>query len=141
LANFNTNIRATISHPSSFLKRKLFENNLYDENYKIIADIKFFIEQIIFKNCSVKYISLVISNFYLDGMSSNPANWNATIEERKRIFKEFLPPRVLKDFELLDICKDSSLVKYMPLINKTSGFNKLVSIVVGSMVKVYKFFK
>lgn len=141
LANFNTNNRATISHPSSFIKRNLFDQHLYDENYKIIADIKFFIEQIIFNNCTVKHLPFVISDFYLDGLSSNPENWKATIKERNRIFEEFLPPRVLKDYELIYKVRDSKLLAYIPLLNKTTGFQNMVSKVVGLMVAAYKLFK
>lgn len=139
LANFNTNNRATISHPAAFIKRSLFDNNLYDETYKIIADIKFFIEQIIFKNCTVHYIPTVISNFMLDGLSSNPKNWAATINERERIFIELLPPRILKDYEFVYLAKDSLLLKYLPTLNKTTGFQRITATVVGFMIKIYQF--
>ncbi|MBN1181560.1 MAG: glycosyltransferase [Bacteroidales bacterium] len=138
MANFNRNNRATISHPSSFIKRELFKNNLYDESYKIIADIKFFIEQIIMQNASAQYIPLVISNFSVDGLSSNPDSWAATIKERERIFHEFLPERVLKDYELIYQFRDSSLLKHMPFLNNTTGFQVVVSKVVGFMIWVYK---
>ena len=141
MANFNTNSRATISHPSSFIRTKLFENNLYDENYEIIADIKFFIEQIIFRNCTAKHFPFVIANFSVDGLSSNPANWSATIKERERIFKELLPARVLRDYELIYQFRDSPLLKYMPLLNKTTGFHKLVSKVVGFLIWTSKLFR
>jgi len=141
MANFNTNIRPTILHPSSFIKRKLFANGLYDENYRIIADIKFFIEMIIIKNCSVNYLPFTITNFNLEGLSSNRENWAKTIEERNRIFLEFLPPRILKDYDVYLQVKDSPLLKYLPMLEKTQGLKHLITKIVELIINVYKVLK
>ena len=141
LANFNSNTHATIQHPASFICKTLFEKGMYDERYKIIADIKFFIERIIFQNCTVQYLPLAITNFNLDGLSSNPSNWAKTIEERSRIFKDLLPPRILKDYEVLFQIKNSSLLKYIPFLENTSGFNILVTNVVKYSIKIYRTFR
>lgn len=138
LANFNSNTRATIMHPSSFIRRALFEDGLYDESYKIIADIKFFIERIIMQNCTVKYVPYVISNFNLEGLSSDPKNWAKTIEERNRIFREFLPSRIHKDYEIYFQVKDSPLLVYLPFLEKTDGLKKLVTKVVSILIAGYK---
>ena len=141
LANFNSNTHATIQHPSSFIKNALFEKGLYDENYKIIADIKFFIERVIMQHCTVEYLPYVITNFNLEGLSSNPVNWSKTIEERARIFAELLPPRILKDYEVLFQVKDSALLKHIPFLEKTNGLNKWVNAGVGFILKIYKVIK
>lgn len=141
LANFNTNTRSTISHPASFIHKTLFERGLYDESYKIIADINFFIDRIIIQNCSVEYIPYIITNFNSDGVSSNPSNWAQTIEERTRIFKELLPPRILKDYELIFQVKDSSLLKFIPFLEKTTGLNNLATKILRSLIKLYKIIK
>jgi len=141
LANFNTNIRPTILHPSSFIKRSLFADGLYDENYSIIADIKFFIEKIIIKNCTVNYLPYTITNFNMDGISSNPDNWIKTVEERNRIFTEFLPPRMLKDYEVYFQVKDSSILKYIPMLEKTNNLKRLVTKLVALIVNTYKLIK
>lgn len=141
MANFNSNTHATIQHPASFIKNTLFEKGLYDENYKIIADIKFFIERVIMQHCTVEYLPFVITNFNLEGLSSNPANWSKTIEERARIFSELLPPRILKDYEVLFQVKNSVLLKHIPFLEKTNGLNKWINAGVGFILKVYKVFK
>lgn len=141
MANFNSNTHATIQHPSSFIKRALFEKGLYDENYKIIADIKFFIERVIMQNCTVEYLPYVITNFNLEGLSSNPANWSKTIEERARIFAELLPPRILKDYEIIFRVKDSSLLKYIPALEKTDGLKKVVTRIVAFIIRGYTLFR
>lgn len=141
MANFNSNTHATIQHPASFIRKTLFEKGLYDERYRIIADIKFFIDSIIIQNCTVQYLPFVIANFNLDGLSSNPANWSKTINERERIFRELLPPRIYKDYELLFQVKDSPLLKFIPFLENTTGLNKLVTKIIGSIISFYKVFK
>ncbi|MBN2012040.1 glycosyltransferase [candidate division KSB1 bacterium] len=141
LANFNTNARATIQHPGAFIRRHLFENDLYDENYRIIADIHFFIKKIIFENCTVEYLDYPVSIFDNTGLSSQPENWQKTIFERERIFSEFLPPRVLKDYDWVYQIKDSPIAPYMPLLNKTTGFHKLVAKIIGILISVYSLFR
>jgi glycosyltransferase involved in cell wall biosynthesis len=43
----------TIQHQSSFIKKDLFNELLYDDELKIVADWKFFIQKIIIQNCKV----------------------------------------------------------------------------------------
>ena len=62
ISNFNSNIHKTIMHPASFIRSSLFEKGLYDESYRIIADIKFFIQKIIIENCTVEYLPFVVTN-------------------------------------------------------------------------------
>ena len=141
MANFNTNTHATVQHPASFIRTSLFEKGLYDEQYRIIADIKFFIERIIIQNCTVEYLPFVITNFNLEGLSSNPVNWTKTIDERARIFSELLPPRILKDYEIFFQVKDSALLEHIPLLEKTSSLKNMVNSGVGYVVKIYKLLK
>lgn len=42
----------TLHHQACLFRRELFNNCLYDEQYKIVSDWKFYIEQILFFNCS-----------------------------------------------------------------------------------------
>lgn len=137
LANFNTSSRETIPHQAAFIKKDLFAQTMYDESYRIIADIKFFIEQIIFQNISVRYFPQVVTYYDASGLSSNPANWAETIAERERTFRELLPPRVLKDYELVYLIKDSPLRKYLPALNRTTGFHRFVAHITGLLVWLY----
>jgi len=141
LANFNSNTHATIQHPAAFIHKSLFDKGLYDESYKIIADIKFFIDKIIFQNCTVEYIPIAITNFDLSGLSSQSSNWAKTIDERSQIFKDLLPPRILKDYEVFLQIKDSPLLKFIPFLQKTDRLNKMVTQVVGTIIKFYSLFR
>ena len=69
--NFRYFLYDTLPHPASLIKTKsLMKLGNYDENLKICADWKFFIESICLHNYSYKHINNEISTFYLDGISS-----------------------------------------------------------------------
>ena len=51
-----------LPHPASLIKRQLFDNELYNEHYKIISDWDFWVKCIILKNCTTKHISMPISD-------------------------------------------------------------------------------
>lgn len=88
----------SISHPAAFIKRDLFSNNLYDESYSIAADKKFFIEQIIIRNCSLRLVDEVIVNFDSSGVSSKPENILLVQKEENRIMAQLFPPRLFPDY-------------------------------------------
>lgn len=81
----------SLGHPSTFIRRDLFgKYGTYETKYTIVADWVFFIKVIIKEQESTKYISDVVSRFYMDGMSSDPKNRDAIEIERKTFLeKEF----------------------------------------------------
>ena len=89
-----------VFHPSSFIKRNLFYTfGLYDENYKIVSDSKFFIKSIILGNSTVMYIDKPIVYFDSTGISSTYSSLVKT--EKKQIFEELIPKRILLDYEYI----------------------------------------
>ncbi|NGM64777.1 glycosyltransferase family 2 protein [Sphingobacterium sp. SGR-19] len=80
--------RQSLGHPSTFIRRYLFEKyGKYETKYTIVADWVFFTKVIIKERESTKYIPDVISSFYMDGMSSDSKNRN-TIECERKTFLE-----------------------------------------------------
>lgn len=61
----------TLPHQGSFIKKELFDDCKYNENYKIISDWIFFFENIINKNRTYLHLPYIISNYSLGGISSN----------------------------------------------------------------------
>ncbi len=98
---FETFYTSTIPHPSSFIKRDLFNMvGLYDESLKIVSDWKFFILAVTKFNCSYKHIDCIISSYDFNGISSLPENLPAISAERNAVLlAEF--PRMVKDYEEL----------------------------------------
>jgi len=82
----------SLGHPSTFIRRDLFEKyGTYETKYTIVADWAFFTKIIIGKQVSTKYIPDVISSFYMDGMSSDPKNRNIIDAEQNAFLKEEFP--------------------------------------------------
>jgi len=78
----------SLPHPSTFIKKTAFEKvGLYDETLKIVADWEWFLEAIVFKQCSFKYIPIIVSTFYLDGVSS--INNKEVQKERNRVLDKY----------------------------------------------------
>ncbi|MGM9733136.1 MAG: glycosyltransferase family 2 protein [Prevotella sp.] len=85
-----------IPHQGSFVKLALQQRHPFDETLKIAADWKFFLQSIIFDNCSVKYINVNVALYDTSGLSSqNPL---AMREEKEKVLEECLPQRVIDDY-------------------------------------------
>lgn len=84
-----------INHQSAFIKRSLLVENPYDVNVRINADWLFFVQEIVMKNASVKFVDLFFVDFDCSGLSSNTS---AVIKEREEVIKKILPPRIAKDY-------------------------------------------
>jgi glycosyltransferase involved in cell wall biosynthesis len=78
----------TIPHPSSLIKRSLFEKfGNYNTNYKIISDWAFFLDAIIKCNVSYLYVDSDVSIFNLNGVSSQPSSYRLIHAEMDMHFK------------------------------------------------------
>jgi len=87
--SFSFLFKASLAHPSTFIKRELFECfGLYDTTFKVIADWVFFIKVITKQNVSTKHIDQVISIFDMEGISSKPENLPQIMQARASFLKE-----------------------------------------------------
>ncbi|MGN0282775.1 MAG: glycosyltransferase family 2 protein [Prevotella sp.] len=85
-----------IPHQGTFVKLAQQQKHPFDETLKIAADWKFFLQSIIFDNCSVKYINVNIALYDTSGLSSqNPQTMR---EEKEMVLSECLPLRVIDDY-------------------------------------------
>lgn len=146
LGFYNDNITMTdlckgnINHQSAFIKRSFFENSLYDENYKIVSDWKFFIEILVFQNCSFRNLDIIVVDYDVEGLSST--NAELSLQERTKVLESMFPPRILADYELLKQISGSPLLKSVAYLNcHSTRFNLMVAKLVDSIVSVYSFFK
>lgn len=82
----------TVLHPSTFIRKSLFDRcGLYDENYKIVSDWKFFLEALILHNCSYKRWKRFVADFNTGGISESEESVSKLIKEREEILDNFLP--------------------------------------------------
>jgi glycosyltransferase involved in cell wall biosynthesis len=103
----------TLSHQSSFIRRKLFfDFFLYNEDYKIASDWEFFIYAICYKNVPYKYLNLTISNFDFTGVSSISKYKNLSIEERRQTVNKYFP-LFAEDYELVSVLKSKRFLQIL----------------------------
>lgn len=90
--SFETFYKGGLPHPSTFIKRTLFEKvGLYNESNRIVSDWEFFMIAVCKYSCSYKYIDRYIAQFMNDGMSSDPLNMPKILEERSRAIRVNFP--------------------------------------------------
>ncbi|MHC0447310.1 glycosyltransferase family 2 protein [Flavobacterium sp. 3-218] len=87
---FSHLVSRNICHPSTFIKKSLFEKyDLYNENNKIVSDWEFFFKTMGLNGATYKKINCTITNFDMGGISS--LQEDLVREEKKRVFKSYLP--------------------------------------------------
>ncbi len=89
-------ITSTIYTPSTFIRRDLFDKyGKFEENYKIVSDFERWI--VFQKNgASFKYIPCVVSDFYMDGLSTNKKYKNLHAEERKEVYGKYFTKKEIR---------------------------------------------
>ncbi len=117
----------TFPHQSSFIRRSLFDNCLYDEQLRIVADWKFFLDKVVYENCSVKLLHMPVSLREQDGIS-NTQSERAT-EERTEVLTQLLPPGIYKDYASLAQLDRSTLYKLLNLCELPKA-RKLLTLVI-----------
>ena len=94
----------TLGHPSSFIKKELFEKyGNYNEQNKIVSDWEFFISAIIFNNCSYQNIKKTISFYEGGGLSSDKSMY---LQEKKKMLKNKFPVMYEEYNELQSLKED-----------------------------------
>lgn len=120
---FSYFILDTLPHPSTFIKRKLFDiTGFYNEDFKVVSDWKFFIESVCKHNCSYSRIDEILSTFYLDGISSKSENGKMIFDERQLVLKAGFSAF------LDDIDKLNKLEKTVININKSRKIRLLIKL-------------
>lgn len=86
-----------IPHQGAFIRTSLLRKYPYDENLKIAADWKFFIQSLVFENCSILFLDEYVAMYNLDGVSSS--NPELMSHEKELILSSMFPIRVLEDYK------------------------------------------
>ena len=130
-----TLLKFTINHQATFLKRKLFDKRLYDENYIIMADAKFNFQSIILDNCSVKITEIIISDYDTNGISSN---YDLYKKERKKFLNELFPSRVLQDYTTMYTPYEVPIVTLLPFLKEYPVIQRWVYRFASFLIKIKK---
>lgn len=109
-----TFVNDTLPHQSTFFKKELFNESLYDETLRYAADMKFYLQKICVDQCSVLFIDDIICQREPNGISM--INLNKCKEEYKTIVKGFLPAGAIKDYETIHLLDKSTMYKLMGIL-------------------------
>ena len=117
-----------ICHNSTFFKRSLFSDNLYNEKLKIAADFEFLIKSILL-NQSFEHIPSTLISYDLAGISST--NQELCDTEKNGIIKTLISPSILKDLGNIDYLsahiKDNVLEKVDEYRRKSRLYHKFIT--------------
>jgi glycosyltransferase involved in cell wall biosynthesis len=85
-------VDSAIAHQSAFIKRELFETIFYyNEDYKIASDWEFLTCAICKYNVPYKHLGMIISNYDMNGISSQPGNRLLFKKERESCYIKHFP--------------------------------------------------
>lgn len=111
----------SLPHPSSLIKRELFERiGGYIEEYKIISDWCFFVDALLIHNCTYRTTPLVMVRFNRNGISSVSGHTEFGASRRflrnrfGRIVDDYLP------------ASDEALSNFMYWVATQKGFRKKI---------------
>lgn len=125
----------TLPHQSSFFKRELFADTLYDETLRIVADIKFYIQKICAEGCRVQLIDDIICRREPDGVSKT---YNERrIAEHQRVLAQYLPAGARKDYDTLSLLDKTTLYKLLHLL-ETPRTRKWLTYVIKIIFRITK---
>lgn len=117
----------TIKHQATFIHKDMFlEYGMYDENLRITADWKFFLQTIGLHDEQPEFVDLDIVLFQWDGLSTNPQFQKKHEEERLLVLNECIPLSIRKDYERFHNMSDYEYL--LPIIKKSKIFSLLIRI-------------
>ena len=119
---------ATLDHQSTFVKRELFKDSLYDESHRLVSDGIFYTEKIVKEQKQVQFIPDIICRREEGGLSEQQREKNR--KEINEYLHQLLPYGVYKDYDtlskldktslyrLFDICENNKKRKILSLCIK-----------------------
>ena len=123
----------TIKHQATFIHKDMFcKYGLYDENLKITADWKFFLQTIGLHNEQPQFVDTDIVLFQWDGISTNPQLQKKHKEERLAVLNECIPASIQKDYERFHQMSDYEYL--IPILKRSKVFSLLIRI----LAKIFK---
>lgn len=128
--SFSYLLQKTVYHPSTFIKRAMFETyGLYDETYKIVSDWEFFFKTIGLNGESFLQVSIALTLFDMSGLSSEQSEQvNLEREEVLNHYLKSFKNSPLDAYCLEQLRKPSSRTKLLVDLEKHNMLRKTVTV-------------
>ena len=130
--------RAGFGHQACFIHKELLTSTPYDESLRLAADWKFFVEKVIFDNCTYRFVKIPIVSF--EGNGASTQNMALYQKERQQTLEKLFPPRILADYERFHD-NESPIIDLIPSFNKTKGLQKAILNMTRLLIKLYHIIK
>lgn len=89
--------KTALYHQATFIKASNFQDQLYNERYKIVADWVHMFRRLIIDNASYQHVDVIVCRCEEGGISTT--HWQDVLHERKDYLKTILPERIYKDYD------------------------------------------
>lgn len=123
-------------HPSTFIKRKLFEEiGNYNEKMKIASDYDFIFRAIVIHRATTQYVPIFISQHNNKGISSRPENFPLVMKERSEVHKKYLPKMVVDEMSDYFLSANNTSFKYLASLKNHPLRRKIAQIVLRVLSK------
>ena len=117
--------RGSLPHPAMFIKRELFATiGGYNEEFKIVSDWDFYVKAICKWQCTYEHMSITVSNFDTEGISSQPETRNLLLEEKEKSIKNNFS-LFYTDYLALQIHKEKKINNSVPNALHQLAHNKV----------------
>ena len=90
-------LETSIMHQSTFIRTALLKDKPYNENHKIVSDWEYFFYEWIFNNKQYIPLDIIVSVFYLGGISNNQKSLQQNETERNEVINKLLPRRIQQE--------------------------------------------
>jgi glycosyltransferase involved in cell wall biosynthesis len=141
--SFSYLVSKTVSHPSTFIKKTMFDKyGLYNEENKIVSDWEFFFKTLGLNGENYLKIDNTITNFDMAGISSSEIEKVKT--EKQIVLNKYLPYifNNENDNYIFDKFKETNKrFKYLKIIDKNPFFRKMVTFQLAMIVKAMTLFR
>lgn len=101
----------SLGHPSTLIKRDIISKKGYREEYRIISDWAFWIEELIINGRSCRHADIAMTNYNLRGISAKKENREKIKAEREKFLTEIFGPRY-------DMTRISRSISALDIISK-----------------------
>ena len=126
---------ATLDHQSSFIKRELFNDSLYDENHRLVSDWIFYTEKIVKEQKLVQFIPDIVCRREEGGLSEQ--QWEKNRKEIDQFLHQFLPDGVYEDYATLAKLDKTNLYRLFCICDNS----KMRKLLIYCIKLIYRFYK
>ena len=122
----------SLGHSASFIRRELFEIELYDESFKIVSDWAFFVKMMLGNKKFVK-VDEIVTCYDTTGISST--NIELRSKEREYVIEKFVPEAIACDYRRMveieiereDLLNDNHVKKVLEYGGKKKVYHKMIT--------------